>query len=167
MATLLGVLFIVLGLVAIVEPLIAGLAIAVLAGWLLILGGVTHAVSAVRGSGGRRTGWHVLLAVLYLVGGAYFLTHPLLGLSTLTLFLATILLIEGVVWIAAYFQGRSEQGTVWLLLNGVITLLLGLMIWAQWPSSTVWAIGIIFGVNLVMTGMSLIFAGAAVRRLAV
>src|SRR5437762_13464675 len=106
MATLLGVLFIVLGLVAIVEPLIAGLAIAVLAGWLLILGGVVHAVSAFRGSGGRRTVWHVLLAVLYLVGGTYFLTHPLLGLSTLTLLLATILLIERVVCIVPSVQTR-------------------------------------------------------------
>ena len=166
MTTLVGVLFIVLGLVAIVEPLIAGLAIAVLAGWLLILGGVAHAVSAFRGSADRRTAWHALLAFLYIVGGAYFLTHPLLGLGTLTLFLATILLIEGVVWIAAYFQVRSERSTVWLLLNGLITLLLGLMIWAQWPSSSVWAIGTLIGVNLVMTGMSLIFVGSAVRRLA-
>jgi uncharacterized membrane protein HdeD (DUF308 family) len=110
--------------------------------------------------------WHILLAVLYLFGGIYFVSHPLLGLGTLTLFLALILLVEGVVWIVAYFQIRTEGKSVWLLLNGVITLVLGLMIWAGWPSSSVWAIGTLIGVNLLATGMSLIFVGTTIRRLA-
>lgn len=164
MATLMGVLFIVLGLVAIVEPLVAGLAVAVLAGWLLLAGGIVHAVSAFRGGGAKTVIWHALLAVLYVLGGLYFVTHPLLGLGTLTLFLATILFIEGVVWVVAYFQLR---GNVWMLLNGVITLVLGLMIWGGWPSSSVWAIGTLLGVNLLMTGMSILFAGAALRKMTV
>ena len=163
MARLMGVLFIVLGLIAIGEPLVAGLAVAVLAGWLLMAGGIVHAVSAFRGGGGRSALWHVLLAVLYLGGGGYFVSHPLLGLGSLTLFLAAILFIEGVVWVVAYFQLRS--GNIWMLLNGVITLVLGLMIWGGWPSTSVWAIGTLLGVNLVMTGLSILFAGAALRRL--
>jgi uncharacterized membrane protein HdeD (DUF308 family) len=82
----------------------------------------------------------------------------------LTLFLAAILFIEGVVWVVAYFQVRS--GNIWMLLNGVITLVLGVMIWRHWPSSSAWAIGTLLGVNLVMTGMSILFAGAALRKLA-
>jgi uncharacterized membrane protein HdeD (DUF308 family) len=163
MATLMGVLFIVLGLVAIVEPMVAGLAVAVLAGWLLLAGGIFHAVSAFRAGGARNVIWHVLLAILYLFGGVYFVTHPLLGLGTLTLFLAAILFIEGVVWVIAYFQLR---GNVWMLLNGVITLVLGVMIWGGWPSSSVWAIGTLFGVNLLMTGMAILFAGSAMRTMA-
>lgn len=163
MAMLMGVLFIVLGLIAIVEPMVAGLAVAVLAGWLFLGGGIVHAISAFRVDGARNVIWHLLLAIVYLIGGVYFVTHPLLGLGTLTLFLATILFIEGVVWVVAYFQLR---GNVWMLLNGVITLVLGLMIWAGWPSSSVWAIGTLLGVNLLMTGMSIIVAGTAVRRLA-
>jgi uncharacterized membrane protein HdeD (DUF308 family) len=108
--------------------------------------------------------WHALLAVLYLGGGVYFVSHPLLGLGSLTLFLAAILFIEGVVWVVAYFQVRS--GNIWMLLNGVITLVLGVMIWRHWPSSSAWAIGTLLGVNLVMTGMSILFAGAALRKLA-
>jgi uncharacterized membrane protein HdeD (DUF308 family) len=160
------VLFIVLGFLAIVEPLVAGLAVAVLAGWALLAGGVIHAISAFRGAGARNVIWHIVLAVLYLFGGIYFVSHPLLGLGTLTLFLALILLVEGVVWIAAYFQIRAEGKSVWLLLNGVVTLVLGLMIWAGWPSSSVWAIGTLIGVNLLATGMSLIFVGTTIRRLA-
>jgi uncharacterized membrane protein HdeD (DUF308 family) len=164
MATLMGVLFIVLGLIAIGEPLVAGLAVSVLAGWLLLAGGIVHAVSAVRSGGARSALWHGLLAILYLAGGVYFATHPLLGLGTLTLFLAGILFVEGVVWIVAYFQLRS--GNFWMLLNGVITVVLGVMIWRHWPSSSVWAIGTLLGVNLLMTGLSILFAGAAVRKLA-
>ena len=163
MSTLMGVLFIVLGLVAIGEPLVAGLAVAVLAGWLLLAGGIVHAVSAFRAGGAKSVIWHALLAVLYLAGGVYFVTHPLLGLGTLTLFLSVIFFIEGVVWVVAYFQLRSN---IWMLLNGVITLVLGLMIWAGWPSTSVWAIGTLLGVNLLMTGMSILFGGAALRRLA-
>src|SRR4051794_35982630 len=118
MSMLMGVLFVVLGLIAIVEPMVAGLAVALLAGWLLLAGGIVHAVSAFRAGGAKSVIWHVLLAILYLVGGVYFVTHPLLGLGTLTLFLATILFIEGVVWVVAYFQLRS--GNIWMLLNGVI-----------------------------------------------
>jgi len=164
MATLMGVLFIVLGLIAIGEPLVAGLAMSVLAGWLLLAGGIVHAVSAFRSGGARSALWHGLLAILYLAGGVYFATHPLLGLGTLTLFLAGILFVEGVVWIVAYFQLRS--GNIWMLLNGVITVLLGVMIWRHWPSSSVWAIGTLLGVNLLMTGLSILFAGAALRKLA-
>src|SRR5262245_53044929 len=140
MATLLGVLFIVLGVFAIVEPQVAGLAVAVLVGWLLLGGGVVHAVSAFRVAGARNVIWHVLLAVLYVVAGLYFLTHPQLGLGSLTLFLAVILLIEGIVWVVAYF--RLPTGNGWLLFNGIVTILLGLMIWGHWPSSSVWAIGL-------------------------
>lgn len=164
MATLMGVLFIVLGLIAIGEPLVAGLAVSVLAGWLLLAGGIVHAVSAFRSGGTRSALWHGLLAILYLAGGVYFATHPLLGLGTLTLFLAGILFVEGVVWIVAYFQLRS--GNIWMLLNGVITVVLGVMIWRHWPSSSVWAIGTLLGVNLLMTGLSILFAGAALRKLA-
>jgi uncharacterized membrane protein HdeD (DUF308 family) len=163
MATLMGILFIVLGLAAIVEPLVAGLAVAVLAGWLLLAGGVVHAISAFRGGGAKTVIWHALLAVLYILGGLYFVSHPLLGLGTLTLFLATILFIEGVVWVVAYFQLRSN---IWMLLNGIVTIVLGLLIWAGWPSSSAWAIGTLLGVNLLMTGMSILFAGAALRKLA-
>ena len=86
--------FILLGLFAIVEPTVAGLAAAVLVGWLLLFSGVAHVVGAffVERHGWSRL-WTVLLGVLYVVGGGYFVTHPLLGLGTLTLFLAAILIM--------------------------------------------------------------------------
>lgn len=160
-----AVLFIVLGIFAIAEPMIAAVAVALLVGWLLIFGGGAHLVSAFSGGGAGRVIWQVLIALVYLVGGFYFLTHTLMGVGTLTLLLAGIILAEGVIEVIAYFKSRSAGGSVWLLLNGLITLLLGGLIWFHWPSSSVWAIGTLLGVNLLMTGITRLLFGMAARKL--
>jgi uncharacterized membrane protein HdeD (DUF308 family) len=161
-----AVVFIVLGIAAIVEPGVAGLAVAILVGWLLIFAGLAHLVGTFSGGGAGRAIWQVLLGIIYLVGGIYFLTHPLLGLGTLTLLLGVVILAEAVLEFMAYFRERNEGGSRWRLFNGVITLLLGGLIWFHWPSSSVWAIGTIVGANLLMTGFSRLMLGMAARRLA-
>jgi uncharacterized membrane protein HdeD (DUF308 family) len=161
-----AILFILLGMMAIIEPGVAGWAITILVGWLLIFGGVAHLVAALTGGGAGRVIWQVLIGIVYVLGGVYFLTHPLLALGTLTLLLAAIILGEGVLEVIAYFRTRGEGGSGWLLVNALITLLLGSLIWFHWPSSSVWAIGIIVGVNLLMTGMSRLMFGLAARQLA-
>jgi uncharacterized membrane protein HdeD (DUF308 family) len=160
-----AVVFIVLGMLAIIEPGVAGLAVTILVGWLLIFGGVAHLVAAFSGGGAGRVLWQILIGVVYIVGGGYFLMHPLLGLGTLTLFLALIILTEAVFEIIAYFRMRGASGSGWLLVNALITLLLGGLIWFHWPSSSVWAIGILVGVNLLMTGFSRLMFGLAARNL--
>jgi len=161
-----AVVFIILGIFAIAEPAIAGLAVAILVGWLLILAGVAHLSTAFSGGGAGRVIWQVILGIIYVIGGVYFLTHPLLGLGTLTLLLAVIILAEAALEFVAYFGTRRESGSVWLLINGLITLLLGGLIWVHWPSSSVWAIGTLVGVNLLMTGFSRLMLGMAARKLA-
>jgi uncharacterized membrane protein HdeD (DUF308 family) len=161
-----AVVFILLGMMAIIEPGVAGLAVTILVGWLLIFGSVAHLVAAFSGGGAGRVIWQVLIGIVYIVGGVYFLTHPLLALGTLTLLLAVVILTEAVFEIIAYFRMRSERGAGWLLVNALITLLLGGLIWFHWPSSSVWAIGILVGVNLLMTGISRLMFGLAARQLA-
>jgi uncharacterized membrane protein HdeD (DUF308 family) len=164
--TLMGIVFVVLGVLAIIEPVVAGLAVAILVGWLLILAGVAHGVAGFTSGGAGRVVWHLIVAVVYVVVGFYFLTHPLLGLGTLTLYLAAVLLVEAVIEIVAYFAIGHEGGSGWRLVNAVITLLLGGMIWRNWPSSSVWAIGTLVGVNLMITGFSRLMLGTATRKLA-
>ena len=161
-----AVVFILLGMMAIIEPGIAGLAVTILVGWVLIFGGGAHLVAAFSGGGAGRVIWQILIGIVYIVGGLYFLTHPLLGLGTLTLLLAVIILMEAVFEIIAYFRMRGQGGSGWLLVNALITLLLGGLIWFHWPSSSVWAIGILVGVNLLMTGFSRLMFGLAARKLA-
>jgi uncharacterized membrane protein HdeD (DUF308 family) len=161
-----GVVFILLGMMAIIEPGIAGLAVTILVGWLLIFGGLAHLIAAFSGGGAGRVIWQVLIGILYIFGGIHFLTHQLLALGTLTLLLAVIILMEAVFEIISYFRMRGERGSGWLLVNALITLLLGGLIWFHWPSSSVWAIGILVGVNLLMTGISRLMLGLGARQLA-
>jgi uncharacterized membrane protein HdeD (DUF308 family) len=161
-----AVAFIILGIMAIVEPGVAGLAVTILVGWLLIFGGVAHLIAAFSGGGAGRVIWQVIIGIIYVIGGVYFLTHPLLGLGTLTLLLAGIILAEAVMEFIAYFRTRNQGGSGWLLVNTFITLLLGGLIWVHWPSSSVWAIGTLLGVNLLMTGFSRLMLGMAARKLA-
>jgi uncharacterized membrane protein HdeD (DUF308 family) len=161
-----AVLFIVLGIFAIAEPFTAGLGVTLLVGWLLVLGAVAHFIAAFKGGGAKNVLLQVLVGIVYLIGGGYFLTHTIMGVSTLTLLLAGVILVEGIFELVAYFRLRSAGGSSWLLINGVVTLLLGGLIWFHWPSSSVWAIGTLVGVNLLMTGISRLMLGLAARRLA-
>jgi uncharacterized membrane protein HdeD (DUF308 family) len=160
-----AILFIVLGAFAIIEPAVAGLGVALLVGWLLIFGGVSHFISAFEGGGARRVLFQILAGVAFLLGGYYLLNHPLLALGTLTLLLAAVIFIEGVCEIVTYFRLRDEQASGWMLANGILALVLGGMIWLQWPSSSVWAIGTLVGVNLLFTGITRLMVGLTGRRL--
>jgi uncharacterized membrane protein HdeD (DUF308 family) len=156
-----GIVFIVLGLLAIAEPLVAGLAAALLVGWILTLAGIAHAIAAFRGGIGHAA-WQATLSVIYLGGGLYFITHPLVGLGTLTVFLAAILLAQALLEALTYLQARGQSGAGLRLVTAAVTFLLGVMIFRQWPSSSVWAIGTLVGVNLLMTGFQhLTLSGAA------
>lgn len=159
-----AVLFIVLGVFAIVEPVAAGLGVGMLVGLLLVGGSVGHIVAAFRAGDAKHVTLQVLIAVVYLGGGIYFLTHVFMATATLTLLLGGIILAEGVLEVISYARRKSAGASQWLLLNGIITLVLGGMIWVHWPSSTVWAIGTIVGVNLLMTGITRLLFGLAVRK---
>jgi uncharacterized membrane protein HdeD (DUF308 family) len=161
-----AVLFILLGIFAIVEPGVAAIGVTLLVGWMLLIGAVFHFIAAFKGGGAKQVIFQILVGILYAIGGFYFLTHTLMATGTLTLVLAGIFLAEGVIEIISYFRLRKEGASGWLILNGIITLALGALIWFHWPSSTVWAIGTLVGVNLLMTGFSRLMFGMAIRKMA-
>ena len=108
--------------------------------------------------------WKLALGVLFIVGGGYILMHPLLNLASLTLLLAVVLFVEGVFHIVNFFQNRKSEGAGWLLLDGILTLVLGFLIWAHWPSSAMWAIGLIFGVDILITGVTRLMLSLALKK---
>lgn len=160
-----AVLFILLGLFAIIEPATAVVGIAWLLGWLLILGGIAHFIATLRGGSTTRVVLQILSAIAFVLGGLYILTHPLLAIGTLTALLAVVIFAVGVFDIISYFRLQREHPSGWMLLNGIVAVLLGALIWVQWPSSSAWAIGTLVGVNLVMTGITRLMFGVAGRRL--
>ena len=160
-----AVLFILLGVFAIIEPAAAVVGFAWLLGWVLVLGGVAHFIATLRSGSTKRVLFQILSAIAFVLGGLYILTHPLLAIDTLTVLLAVVILAAGVVDIITYFRLKREHPSGWMLLNGIVALLLGGLIWAQWPSSSAWAIGTLVGVNLLMTGVTRLIFGVAGRRL--
>jgi uncharacterized membrane protein HdeD (DUF308 family) len=86
------------------------------------------------------------------------------GVATLTLLLASLFLIEGILNIVLYVQMRPVHGSSWLLVDGIVTLLLGLMIYMQWPSSSAWAIGTLVGISMIFSGAARVMMSLAVRK---
>ncbi len=159
-----GILLIVFGMVAIGSPALAAVAVNAVIAWLIVLSGVVHIVLAFQSHGAGSVIWKLLVGVAYVAFGAYLIVHPLMGVVALTLMLASLFLIEGILDIILFFKMRPLQGSSWILFDGVITLLLGVMIYAQWPSSSFWAIGILVGVSMIMSGVSRIMLSLAVRK---
>lgn len=160
-----GVLLIAFGIVAISSPLLAAVAVNALIAWLIILAGVVHLVVAFHGHGAGSLIWKLLVGLAYIFIGGYLLVHPLLGVASLTLLLASLFLIEGVLDIVLYFNLRPARGAGWVLFDGLVTLLLAVFIGMHWPSSSAWAIGTLVGVSMIMSGVARLMMSLAVRRL--
>jgi uncharacterized membrane protein HdeD (DUF308 family) len=161
-----GVLLVIFGMLAIAAPFLAAVAVSVVIAWLIVLAGVVHIALAFHAHGAGTTIWRLLVGIAYLCFGGYLIVHPVLGVASLTLLLASLFLIEGVLNIVSFFKMRGTQGSSWVLLDGIVTLLLGGMIYMQWPSSSAWAIGTLVGVSLIFSGVTRIALSLAVRRVA-
>ena len=102
------------------------------------------------GHGGTSLAWKLLIGAAYIFFGGYLLFHPIIGVASLTLLLAILFLVEGVLDLILWWKMRSLQGSFWILLDGILTLILGGMIYVHWPSSAVWALGTLLGVGFIM-----------------
>jgi len=159
-----GVLLIVFGMVAMGLPFLAAVAVSALVAWLIVLAGVVHLMLAFRVHGAGSMIWKLLVGIAYLCFGAYLLLHPVLGVASLTLLLASLFLIEGILDVVLFFKMRSMQASSWVLVDGIVTLLLGLMIYLQWPSSSAWAIGTLVGVSMIFSGVTRVMMSLGVRK---
>ena len=160
----LGICLIMFGVVAIAFSVLATIAYVVVFGWLLVLSGVLQAIHAfVRKKWG---GFFLGLfgGILSLVVGIMLVVNPVLGAESLTLLVASFLLVGGVFRIVASLTGRF-QNWGWLLLNGIINVVLGALIWAQWPLSGLWVIGLFVGIDMLFNCWSLVMLGLIARRM--
>jgi uncharacterized membrane protein HdeD (DUF308 family) len=159
-----GVLLIVLGLLALMAPLITGVAVAVMLGWLLILGGIAHLVLSwhLRGTGGLI--WELLIGLAYIIIGIDLLAHPVAGLLALTAVLGIYLFIKAIFELIMWFRVRHIRGSGWVLFDAVISLLLAILIWAHLPNSATWVIGTLVGFAILFSGISRLVLGLHARR---
>jgi len=159
-----GIVMMVLGLLAVAEPNVATLAVSIFAGWLFFVGGIFRALSVWRARAMPGFGWSMLTALLAILLGLILIFRPLAGVLTLTMVLIAFFLLEGVTAIALAVQHREHlRSWGWMLFSGIIDLLLAYLIWAGWPSSADWAIGLLVGINMVFLGLSLLMTALAAR----
>ena len=149
-----SIAMIVLGVLAIVLPLVVGIGIAILLGILVIFCGIAFLSFAFAARGAGSLLWRLLVGIAYIVGGVYLALHPGLSLVSLTFLLAVIFFIEAIFELVAYFSLRAVPGSGWLLLDGLIALFLSLLIWRNWPFSSAWLLGTLVGINLIVNGVT-------------
>lgn len=158
-----GVLLIISGVLAIIMPLASSIGVAILLAWLIFLAGVWHLIFAFQTGRVGAFLWQVLLALVYGFAGVYMLFNPLLGVVSLTLLLAVFLLMEAVLEIALFFRLRRSRHAGWVLVDGIITLVLGFLIWMHWPASSVWVVGTLVGISLLFSGIARLMLALADR----
>jgi uncharacterized membrane protein HdeD (DUF308 family) len=161
----LGVLTAILGVLAIASPLMSGIAVTLFIGGLLTVMGVMQIIAAFKsgqwGSGIVGT----LIGLLSIAAGLLMIFRPGIGLASLTLFLAAYFLVDGIFEIIASFKMKPESGWGWMLFNGIVAAVLGFLLWRQWPVSGSYAIGILFGIHILMSGIVMIVVGFGAQRI--
>jgi uncharacterized membrane protein HdeD (DUF308 family) len=160
----LGIVLLVAGLAAIAFPLLSGIAAKVVLGWLFLIGGVMMIIHAFQAPAWGGFLWELLIGLLYVFVGGYLAFFPLAGLLTLTIVIAALFIAEGVFESIMAFRVRPHEGWVWLLLSGIAALAVGVIIAMGLPESSIWALGLLVGINLLFSGWSYIFLALAGRR---
>jgi uncharacterized membrane protein HdeD (DUF308 family) len=153
-----GVVLLILGILAIVVPPVATIAVEILIGWLLLISGIVGLTATLRMRAAPGFWWSLLSAILGLVAGVVLLRWPLSGALSLTLILTAFLTLEGVLSIFYALEHKRELSGRWavMLFSGIVDLVLAGMIFTGLPGTAAWAIGLLIGINLVFGGAALI-----------
>jgi uncharacterized membrane protein HdeD (DUF308 family) len=151
------------GILAIVLPLTFSIAVATVLGWLFFFVAAAHLIFGLH-FGSDTSGWHALIAGLYCIAAMCLLVNPLLGVVLLTLVIGVVLIAEGMVEIVLFFILRDYQHVVGIMIDGLITLVLGILVCAHWPPATLDVVPYLVGIGFILSGISRLLLGIAIRR---
>ena len=160
----LGILYLVIGAIGLWASFALTLVTILVFGVAFIVGGVFQLIQAFQCKGWKCVLWHILIALLYVACGFVIVFDPILASATLTLVLAVLLIAVGVFRGVLAFQLRPTAGWFWPLLSGLVSVLLGGLIIAQWPMSGFWVIGLFVAVELIFNGWAYVFVALAARK---
>ena len=163
MAVISGVVLIIAGFIAISSPFYAGLSLTIMLGALLLVGGISQCFLAFQAGAFGRGLLIMLVGIFTAIAGLYLMRQPVAGLAAITLFLVAYFVAAGICELIMAFQARPADGWGWILFNGIVTLLLGILLWRQFPLSGAWAVGILFGIKMIFGGWALVFIGRSVK----
>lgn len=159
----LGICLLILGIIALADSVAVTVVSTLFFGWVLIIAGIVETIQAFRHRSSGRLFLHVLNAVLAIVVGIMLLRNPVQGAMIFTLLLAVYFVVAAVFRIVMAFKLRDAPGWGWTLFDGIVTLILGILIWVQWPVSGLWVIGLFIGIDLIVVGWSQVMTALALR----
>ena len=159
-----GIALIVLGVVALITPAVAGTLVSFILGVVLVATGLSKGIRIFRARAFKRHWEDLLLGVLALVAGAVIIARPLVGLTAITLSLVLYFASSGILQIVWWWRLRRDFDALWTLLAGLVTVSLAVFIGIEWPLSGLWAVGTLVGVHLLFGGASLIALASAAGR---
>lgn len=162
---ILGIVLILVGTMAFISSFIATLATVTFFGMLLLVGGVIELVNGFTCRNWRGFIVSLLTGILYAVVGLIMMTHPLSAAAGLTLMLAAAFIVGGIVRIVVAAI-EHFHGWPWVMVNGFVSLFLGIFIWRHFPGDAFWVIGLFVGIDLIFSGWAWIFLAIAIRRAA-
>jgi uncharacterized membrane protein HdeD (DUF308 family) len=155
---------ILLGAVALFLPFATGIAVSILLSWIIILAGCAFVASAFAGRDDGAFIWRMLIGVVYIAGGGYLAFHSTIALESFTMVLGLIFVLEGILDLVVFFQFHDYPRSGWILFDAIISLVLAYLIMRPWPTSSMWAIGIILGIDLIVSGVTRVIYGSSARR---
>jgi uncharacterized membrane protein HdeD (DUF308 family) len=160
-----GILLAVLGVAALIVPPLASLAIAIVLGWMFLIGGIGGLVATYLARSTPGFWWSLISAALAVLAGLILLARPMQAVLTLTIVLGAYFLAEGVATIMYALEHRRDLSSrwSWLLISGLVDIAISFMVITGLPSSAEWAIGILVGINLLFGGATLIGMAMAAR----
>ncbi|NCF83458.1 MAG: hypothetical protein GWP74_17785, partial [Proteobacteria bacterium] len=159
----LGILLIVLGMIAIGGPLASGVAVSLLIGWLLVISGVAHGIPALQSSGWRGGLVQILCGLLYLGVGVMMIRNPITGLLALTVTVLVYFVVSGIFKIILAIRVEHLPQRGWVTVSGIMSLVLAIYIGSQFPTSALWVIGMLFGIEMIFSGWSFVMIAQAAR----
>ena len=162
----LGVLQLVLGVIAWFDVIAFTIAGVIFIGALLLVAGIFQVVHAFMDREWGGFALHLLIGILYVIGGFLLMDEPIQGSVVITILVAAALIIGGVLRIAIAVQHRHMPGWVMLLVGGVISLVVGVLLYLTLPWSGLWVVGTLIAIELIVHGVSWIQFGLALRRTA-
>ena len=162
-----GIVMLILGCLAVAEPVIASVAVDIYIGWLFLFGGVLGLVAMFSARDASAFFWMLLTAALSLAVGIMLIWKPAEGTVSLTVVLTAFFIAEGAFQIAASLSYRDIMpgSWGWLLASGISDLVLAGFIIYFWPESASWTLGLIVGINLITTGLGILMTAIEVSKI--
>jgi uncharacterized membrane protein HdeD (DUF308 family) len=162
--TVFGVLAIILGFLTIAMPALVGTSVLIILGVLVLAAGIVRIVWAFNSGTVGKGILTFAIGLLTVLCGVSLIANPLFASGLLSILLPVYLIVDGLVEIVAGLKRKPGAGWGWFLAGGIVSILLGVMLWKQFPLSGIWAIGVLLGIKLCFIGLIMITAGTTVRQ---